>query len=65
MDDIPRQYCHNDLPSVLAEYGHLAAQLPSASHRHAERLRARLAELDELIDQHVARLADHQSIVDK
>ncbi|MCI2418230.1 hypothetical protein MOQ72_12395 [Saccharopolyspora sp. K220] len=58
MDHIPRQQENNDLPTVLAEYGHLAAQLPSASRRHAEALRARLAELDELIDQHIARLSD-------
>ncbi|RKT87872.1 hypothetical protein SAMN05421805_13234 [Saccharopolyspora antimicrobica] len=57
MDEIPRQQVGSDLPSVLAEYGHLAAQLPSASRQRAEALRARLAELDELIDQHVARLS--------
>jgi hypothetical protein len=64
MDRIPRQQDSNDLPTVLAEYGHLAAQLPSASRRHAEALRARLAELDELIDEHIARLTDYQSAVD-
>lgn len=64
MDQIPRQQDSNDLPTVLAEYGHLAAQLPSASRRQAEALRARLAELDELIDRHVARLTGYQSSVD-
>ncbi|MER7015537.1 hypothetical protein ABT324_29235 [Saccharopolyspora sp. NPDC000359] len=57
MDEIPRQQVGTDLPSVLAEYGHLAAQLPGASRRGAEALRARLAELDELIDEHIARLS--------
>ncbi|MGW1681846.1 hypothetical protein [Saccharopolyspora sp. NPDC002376] len=56
MNEIPRQQVGDDLPSVLAEYGHLAAQLPGASRRGAEALRARLAELDELIDAHIARL---------
>lgn len=60
MDHIPRQQDGNDLPTVLAEYGHLAAQLPSASRRRAEALRARLAELDVLIDEHIARLTPHQ-----
>ncbi|MGP4016999.1 hypothetical protein [Saccharopolyspora sp. 5N708] len=60
MDHIPRQQDNNDLPTVLAEYGHLAAQLPSASRRHAEALRTRLAELDVLIDQHIARLTNYQ-----
>ncbi|MGW3469162.1 hypothetical protein ACWDKQ_12000 [Saccharopolyspora sp. NPDC000995] len=61
MDHIPGQQDGNDLPTVLAEYGHLAAQLPSASRRRAEALRARLAELDILIDEHIARLTPHQS----
>ncbi|MEV0088070.1 MULTISPECIES: hypothetical protein [Saccharopolyspora] len=56
MDHIPRQQDGSDLPSVLAEYGHLAAQLPGASRRRTEELRARLAELDELIDEQIARL---------
>ncbi|QIZ38524.1 hypothetical protein [Saccharopolyspora sp. ASAGF58] len=60
MDHIPRQQDGNDLPTVLAEYGHLAAQLPSASRRRAEALRARLAELDVLIDEHIARLTPQQ-----
>ncbi|PKW17525.1 hypothetical protein [Saccharopolyspora spinosa] len=59
MDHIPRQQDGNDLPTVLAEYGHLAAQLPSASRRRAEALRIRLAELDVLIDEHIARLTPH------
>ncbi len=60
MDHIPRQQDSNDLPTVLAEYGHLAAQLPGASQRHAEALRARLAELDKLIDRHIDRLTNDQ-----
>lgn len=61
MDHIPRQQDGNDLPTVLAEYGHLAAQLPGASRRQAEALRARLAELDELIDHHITRLTPEQT----
>ncbi|MBQ0924322.1 MULTISPECIES: hypothetical protein [Saccharopolyspora] len=64
MERIPRQQDTSNLPTVLAEYGHLAAQLPGASTQQAERLRARLAELDEQIDDYVARLTEYHSIVD-
>ncbi|RRO18898.1 hypothetical protein EIL87_05155 [Saccharopolyspora rhizosphaerae] len=64
MERIPRQQDTSNLPSVLAEYGHLAAQLPGASASQAERLRARLAELDEQIDDYVAQLTEYHSIVD-
>lgn len=40
------------LPALLAEYGDLAAQLPAASRAYAERIRARLSELDAHIDRH-------------
>lgn len=42
------------LPAVLAEYGRLAARLPSATASEAEELRRRLAELDVVIDDEVA-----------
>ncbi|MFD0920389.1 hypothetical protein [Saccharopolyspora rosea] len=64
MDGIPRQQDSNDLPRLLAEYGHLAAQLPASSTTRAAALRVRLAELDELIDDHVRRLSGRDSVVD-
>lgn len=64
MERIPRQHDSVDLPAALAEYGHLAAQLPGASSRTAEQLRTRLAELDVIIDDHVAALAQYHSVVD-
>ena len=48
-----------DLAALLAEYGHLAAQVPAASAEHARWLNARLAELDALIDHHLAQTARH------
>lgn len=64
MERIPRQQDSVDLPGALAEYGHLAAQLPGSSSKRAEELRARLAELDVVIDEHVAALTQYHSIVD-
>jgi len=64
MERIPRQHDGVDLPAALAEYGHLAAQLPGASSRRAEELRERLAELDVVIDEHVTALTQYHSVVD-
>lgn len=64
MERIPRQHDSVDLPAALAEYGHLAAQLPGASSGKAGQLRTRLAELDVIIDEHVAALAQYHSVVD-
>lgn len=46
----------DSLPTLLAEYGRLAAELPTASPERAEWLHERLRTLDEVIDRHVLAL---------
>jgi len=48
-----------DLPALLVEYGQLAAQLPAMSRTRAAEIRARLAELDALIDEHIERVSQN------
>ncbi|RCW44443.1 hypothetical protein DFQ14_10432 [Halopolyspora algeriensis] len=52
---------HDDagsLPTLLAEYGHLATQLTAASSSYAERLRVRLTELDADIERQIAAIPE-------
>lgn len=55
--DVPPQRPGSGLPEALAEYGRLAARLSDTDPAGADLLRARLAELDEVIDQQVDSLA--------
>lgn len=57
--DVPPQRPGSGLPDALAEYGRLAARLPDTDPAGAELLRARLAELDDVIDHTVKSLADN------
>ncbi|GAA4880562.1 hypothetical protein [Saccharopolyspora cebuensis] len=65
MDVSPRPPGDNDLPTLLAEYGHLAAQLPGASRRHEAALQARLAELDRHIDRRISELPGDRPAVER
>ncbi|MBE9375225.1 hypothetical protein IQ251_12300 [Saccharopolyspora sp. HNM0983] len=56
--NVPPQRPGSGLPEALAEYGRLAARLPETDPAAADRLRARLAELDELIDRQVGSLPE-------
>ena len=56
--NVPPQRPGSGLPEVLAEYGRLAARLPDTDPGDAGLLRARLAELDDVIDREVSSLPD-------